>query len=78
MAKRIATINIHFNEDVDMDEACDLIFPLLNSGRVDVSGTVLATMEDETGSMTVRRQKVVSDFLREYDDEYGGPVWYIP
>lgn len=69
MAKRIGTV-IKFHSGVTRDEAIAALKSIKH--LLDVPATVYDY------KTKTNRQLLGKDMIHEYDDEYGGPVWYIP
>ena len=69
MAKRFGAV-ITFKEGVDRAEAIEALRKVKH--LLDVPETVY--------DYDTRKQRPFTgkDLVREYNDEYGGPVWYIP
>lgn len=67
MIKRAALI--HFEDHVSTEEAQAALESIAN---------VLKTPFDYDWEAKELKATSVGNYLEEYDDEYGGPVWYIP
>lgn len=68
MATKLAAL-IHFRDDVSEEEA------RLALERIE---HVLNTPFEYDFDAGAPVETSVGDYVRSYDDEWGGPVWYIP
>ena len=67
MIKRAALI--YFEDHVTDEEAREAI---------DSIARVIKAPLEYDSEKRVMLKKTVGEYVQEYDDEYGGPVWYIP
>ena len=68
--ERLAAL-IHFREDVSDEEAREALEK--------ISGVLsLPTDYDIVDGKMQYKKGSAGDYVHSYDDEYGGPVWYIP
>jgi hypothetical protein len=79
MAKRLGTVLV-FKEGVSKEEAAQHLARIAEVLDLPKSVTDYVPIGPPGGRRVkgVQRAFKVPDIINEFDDEYGGPVWYIP
>ena len=76
MAQRFGAV-LKFKAGVERSEAIEALRKLKH--LLDVPETVHDYKRNSDGSLRpVERPFTGKDLVQDYDDSYGGPVWYIP
>ena len=63
---------IVFTEDVDLDEAAEILTDLMQRGKIEYRKTTWSHKFERYVNATAY------DEIHSFNPEWGGPVWYIP
>lgn len=76
--KRFGTV-IRFKEGVTREEAVEALYAI--SHLIEIPHSRQTTIQEGAnlrGLVAPSLDDLVGDIIREYDDNEGGPIWYIP